>query len=129
METTILLSKVLGLFIAIAGATMMLRKEYFVPVIGLFVKDRLTRIVLAFAELAAGLFLLVQHFDFSSLPAGIITVLGIMMTTESVMYVALPDRFLSKFISKLNNPGFYMLGGLLSSALGLYLAGYGFGLI
>ncbi len=129
METTILLSKVLGLYLIISGLIVMLRKEYFLPVFSVFVKEKMTRIILAFIELLAGLFLVVAHFNFSNLPASIISILGVTAVFESIMYSVLPDRSFTKMLAYVNRPGVYVLGGVFSIAIGLYLAAYGFGII
>lgn len=128
METTLLLSKVLGLFLIIVGAVVMVRKEYFIPLISVFVKERFTRLVLSTVELLAGLFLIVTHNDFSSLQAGIISLFGWIAVIESILYLAAPDRTLQKFVSKFNSPAIYVFGGFASIVLGVYLAGIGFAL-
>jgi len=127
METTILLSKVLGLFITIVGVVVMVRKEYFIPLISVFVKERFTRLVMSIVELMAGLFLVVIHNDFSSGPATIITLFGYIAVIEGVLYLITPDKTLQTLISKLNNPKMYWFGGLASVIVGLYLANAGFG--
>jgi hypothetical protein len=129
METTILLSKVLGIFLIICGAVVMIRREYFIPLISSFVRERLTRLVMSIIELVAGLFLIFTHNDFSSLPAGIISAFGWIAIIESIIYFAAPDRTLQKMLSRMNSPKLYIFGGLASIALGLYLASFGLGLI
>lgn len=127
METTILLSKVLGLFLIITGAVIMVRKEYFIPLISSFVKERLTRMIVSILELLGGLFLVVTHNDFSSVPGGITSLFGWILVIESILYFAAPDRTIQKMVSRLNVASMYLFGGLASIAIGLYLAGFGFG--
>lgn len=127
METTILLAKVLGLFIIIVGVIVMVRREYFIPLISVFVKERFTRLVMSVVELVAGLFLVVTHSIFTSAPAAIISAFGWIAVIESILYLAAPDKTLQKMISRFNSPTFYLFGGLASIILGLYLANYGFG--
>jgi uncharacterized membrane protein HdeD (DUF308 family) len=129
METTILLSKVLGLFLVIAGFSIMVRKHYFAPVIGGFVEERLMRMLIGILELIAGLFLAVQHMDFSSLPATIISVLGIALVVEGTAYLLMPDHMVKKIIRFYNVPMWYHAGGAFSVLLGAYLVFFGFGLI
>lgn len=107
----------------------MARREYFIPLISTFVKERLTRLLISVIELVAGLFLVVTHNDFSSLPAGIISFFGWIAVIESVIYFTAPDRTLQKMISRLNSPRLYIFGGCASIVIGLYLANYGFGLL
>lgn len=129
METTILLAKALGLFLMIAGFSVMVRKHYFVPVIGGFVEERFMRMLLGILELLAGLFLVVQHFDFSTLPATIISALGIALVAEGTLYLLLPDRIVAKVIRFYNVPLWYAFGGTFSVLLGAYLVFFGFGLL
>jgi len=129
MLTTILLAKVLGLFLIIAGAAIMFRKRYFVPVIGEFVEERLTRMLMGILELLAGLFLAVAHTDWSSLPAGIISALGLALVIEGTAYLLLPDRAMGWVIRTFNVRAWYVCGGALAILLGAYLAAFGFGLL
>ncbi len=127
METTILLSKVLGLFIAITGLVIMVRRQYFISVVGTFIKERMTRLIMSVVELIAALFVMVTHTDFSNLPATIITIVAYVAFVESIIYMALPDKQLQKMIRKFEKPQFYVLGGSFSIIVGLYLAAFGFG--
>lgn len=127
METTILLSKVLGLFLIITGIVIMVRKEYFIPLISSFVQERLTRMIVSILELLGGLFLVVTHNDVSTLPGIITTLFGWILVLESILYFAAPDKTIQKMISRLNVPSMYVFGGLASIILGFYLANFGFG--
>lgn len=129
METTVLLSQVLGLFLIIVGASVMFRKRYFVPVIGEFVEERLMRMVMGLLELLAGLFLVVTHTDWSSLPASIITAIGYVLVIEGTGYLLLSDRSVSWIIRTFNVRTWYFFGGMLSILMGAYLAAFGFGIL
>ena len=129
LPLTILLSKVLGIFFVILGATILLRRHYYLPVFATFARERLTRAVVSIAELMAGLFLVVMHNDWSSPAAGIISLVGWMAVLESLLYLWLPHRLVERFLNTFNTAGWYICGGLLAIAAGLYLAAYGFGLI
>lgn len=127
MELTILLAKVFGLYLIIGGASIMLRERYFMPVVGAFVEERLTRLVVGILELLGGLFLAVSHTDWSSVPAGIITAFGWVLVIEGTLYLLLPDESVEKLIKAMNSKYWYILGGALAIFLGTYLAGFGFG--
>lgn len=129
MDLTIYLARVLGLFLIVAGFAMVTRRRYFMPVIGSFVEERLTRVIYAFIELLAGLFLVVGHNVWSPLPAAIITVFGWMAVLEAASYLLLPDETIERFVRSFNVPAWYVGGGTVVIALGAYLAGFGFGLI
>jgi hypothetical protein len=126
MDLTVYLARVLGLFLIFAGAAMILRRRYLIPVIGSFVQERLTRVLYAFMELLAGLFLVVGHNQWSSPPAAIITILGWLAILEAASYLLLPDETVDRFVRGFNVPAWYVGGGIAVIVLGLYLAGFGF---
>ncbi len=129
METTLFLSQVLGLFLIIVGAAVLYRKQYFVPVIGEFVEERLTRMLMGILELLAGLFLVIAHTDWSSYASGIITAIGYLLVIEGAAYLLVPDRIMSWIIRTFNVRMWYHLGGTLAILLGVYLCLVGFTLI
>jgi hypothetical protein len=126
METTVLLSKVLGLTLVIVGAAIVLRRRYFLPVFAAFVEERLVRTVVSMVELVAGLFLVV-HNVWTPLPAAVLSLLGWMAVAEAAMYLLMPDAVVERIIGTFNTARWYMVGGLLAMGVGLYLAGFGFG--
>jgi hypothetical protein len=127
MELTVFLSKVFGIGLIIMGAAIMIRRRYFIPVFGAFVEERLIRVVVSLAELIAGLFLVIGHNVWSPLPAAIISFLGWMAVIEATAYLLLPDDMLEKFIGTFNVPAWYLVGGLFTILIGIYLASFGFG--
>lgn len=126
---TLYLAQVLGLYLLIAGAVVMLRKRYFIPVVGAFIEDRMLRLIVAMVEVLGGLFLVVGHAIWSPLPAAIITLFGLLLVAEGIMYLVLSDEMVERYIDMVNKPAWYILGGLGSIALGGYLAAAGFGLL
>lgn len=128
MALTILLAKVLGIYLIFGGAVVALRRRYFIPVFGMFVKERLTRLIIAAIELVAGLFLIMTHNVWSTLPEGIISLFGWMMAIEGGFYMAMPDRIVGGVIRTFNTRAWYVGGGILTVAVGVYLANFGFGL-
>lgn len=129
MELTVYLSQVLGLFLIICGVAIMVRRSYYAPVVGGFVEDRLTRMIVGVLELLAGLFLATAHTDWSSLPASIITTIGWLLVVEGTGYLLLSDAQVRAVIKMANTRAWYVAGGCLSIILGAYLAFYGFGLM
>jgi hypothetical protein len=127
MAHTILLAKVLGLFLVIVGAAIMLRRRYFLPVFGAYPEQRLIRAVVSLAQLLAGLFLVTMHSVWSSFPAAIITIIGWMAVIEAGIYLLLPDDMVARFIRTFNTESWYIIGGVLAIAVGAYLATFGFG--
>lgn len=121
------LAKVVGLSLIIIGAAIVLRRHYFLPVFAAFVEQRLLRTTISMIELVAGLFIVV-HNAWSPLPAAVISLLGWMAVAEAAAYLLLPDTLVARLIGTFNTALWYVVGGLLAIAVGLYLAGFGFGL-
>lgn len=128
MDLTIFLAQVFGLYLIIGGLVVMLRQSYFVPVVGGFVREKMLRMVVGTLELLGGLFLTLSHFDFSSVVAGIISLFGVLMLVEGVLYLSLADSKVERIIAKINTKAWYTWGGGVSILLGLYLAAVGFAL-
>lgn len=129
MELTILLSKVLGLYLLIGGAAIMLRQGYYMPVVGAFAKEPLTRMVLASLELLGGLLIVMAHDVWTPLPAAIISAIGLLLIIEGTMYMVVSNKVVDRIVHTLNNPIWYTGGGILAVAVGVYLSMFGFGLI
>jgi hypothetical protein len=128
MLPTIFLSKVLGVFLIMLGAVIMLRRHYFIPVFAAYVRERLIRTVASLLELLIGLFLALNN-DWSPLPAAVITLIGWMVVAEGLVYLLFPDEYVEKLIRTFNTSFWYTIGGLLAIVVGTYLAAYGFGFI
>lgn len=128
MEITLYLSQVLGLALVILGALLVIRRAYFIPVFAGLADQRLLRTVIAVVELLGGLFLVAAHNVWSSPAAAIVSLLGWVAAIEGALWLALPDAWIRKALDIVNRPLWYRVGGLLSVALGVYLAGFGFGL-
>ena len=129
MDLTILLAKVLGLFLIVIGALIVLRRSYFMPVFGSYPEERLIRAVVSMAEVLAGLFLVVMHNQWSPLPAAVVTIIGWLVLLEGLLYLVLPDDLVGRFIATFNSEGWYIAGGVLAIVAGAYLAAFGFGWI
>lgn len=129
METSLYLSQVIGLYLIIGGVTIMLRRSYLIPVVGTFIEERLLRFIWASVELIVGLFFVLGFKDWSTLHGSILTVFAWMMLLEGLMYLTLPDQYVRKFLSVFNVRAWYIIGGILSFVIGLYLAGIGFNLV
>ncbi len=127
MSQTILLARVLGLFLIIIGALVMIRRHYFIEAFAAFAAQRMVRVILAMMMVLAGLFLVISHNDWSSAPAGIISAVGWIVVVEGIVYASLPDERIGRLMVAFNVPAWYLLGGVLAVAVGIYLAGHGFG--
>ena len=99
---TLLLVKVLGVYLIAMGLALLIRRRYFISVFAGLVENKLLRIVISVCEFIAGLFLIFSHQIWTSLPAGIITVFGWAMALEGFCYLFLPDRWFGKLMKVFN---------------------------
>jgi len=128
MELTILLSKVFGIYLITMGLVMIIRRDHFMFIVNTFPEERLLRFMVGIIMFVAGVFLILQHNDWSSLPAGLVSLLGWMMALKALVYMNLSDRAIKKWIGLVNVPSRYIWGGLISILLGIYLINFSFGL-
>ena len=129
MSNTVLLSRVLGVFIIIVGDAALFHREAFAQLVATFSRDRTLRTLFAAIELLAGLFLVALHRAWDTAPAFIISLLGWMAVLESSAYLLLPDRVVHSFLAPFAKPGVIAVTGVVALVLGVYLAAYGFGVI
>jgi hypothetical protein len=121
-------AKVFGIALIVAGVSVILYRNSYIKTVSGFIEDRLFRLTIAFCEMLAGLFLIVAHNVWTPLPAAIITVLGWITAIEGAAFMLLPDDMLRRFMSIVNRPRVYLVSGIVTIVLGIYLADYGFAL-
>ncbi len=127
MSDTILLSRVLGVFIAVVGVAALVRRDALAELVAQFSRDRSFRTMVAAIELLAGLFLVSLHRAWDTAPAFVISLIGWMAVLESSAYLLLPDRAVPALLAPFMKPGAVAAMGGVALVLGLWLAGYGFG--
>ena len=126
---TLLLARVIGVFLIILSVFMILRREWIMSFVEDFGRERAVRLVTAILELIGGLFLVLGFEGDGSAAAIIILVIGWMMLLEGIAYLALPDHVVKSLFRMLNVPSLYVGGGVLALLAGGWLAAYGFGWI
>ena len=94
-----------------------------------FVNERALRVIVAAAELIAGLFLVFNHNVWGNWQEGLVSLFGWLMLAEGVFYLLLPESVVRAVIKMFNVRGWYIGGGLVSIIAGLYLAGTAFGVL
>ena len=124
---SIFLAQLLGLYFIIAGVIIMVRRQSLMPVVAEFGHNRALILIIAFMELIAGLAIALAHPIFTPDWRGVITLIGYWMIVECVFHLVLPYSGMRRLIRVFNHSRWYISGGFISVALGLYLAGYGFG--
>ena len=129
MDLSIFLSQVIGIYLVLIGLICVIRRKMMMSAVAEMVKNRGLIYIVCILELLAGIGLVVSHNIWSWNATVIVTLVGWLMLIESVVYLVLPYKVVSKIFRMFNTPRWYVGGGVLSVVLGLYLAGVGFGFI
>lgn len=128
MEITILLSKVFGIYLVVMGLVMFFRKDHFMSAVNTFPEQKLLRFMMGIIMFIPGVFIILTHRDWSSIPAGLISLMGWMIAVKALLYMSLSDKAIRKWVGVINVPGRYVWGGILSVLVGIYLLNFGFNL-
>lgn len=129
MELEFSLSQLLGLYFIIVGGIVLYRRKSVMPAVAQLAMNRPLMLVVALAELLAGLAIVLTSSGVSASADGIVALVGWMLMVEGVIYLALPYKRVQKFIRAFNTPQWYGVGGVIAVLVGLYLAAAGFGFI
>lgn len=122
-------AKFFGLYFLIVGAVMLIRRRSVMPAISELAKNRALILVLSVLEIAGGIGLILVYPRVSVGLEGLISLIGYILIIEGVFYLGAPTKVIKNLIGSFNKPVWFVLGGLLSVTLGIYLAKLGFGLV
>jgi len=119
---SIILARIIGIFILVCGLSALIKKKDWIEAIRAF-QDRPAAVnFIALAELAVGLIIFAMHPHFMSNWTIVITMVGLLMIIESILYlVFIPQKVVGKMVRFFNKPAWYNVCGVLSIVLGLYL--------
>lgn len=126
---TLLLAKVFGVALIAVSIALLAKREFFEKITRDFLKQDLLRLVVAFSEMLAGLFIVIGHNRWEPLPAALITLLGWGFVVEGGSYLLLPRDWTERLVNAVNRPHFFIATGIIGIVLGVYLAAFGFGLL
>ncbi len=124
-----LLSQLLGLYFIIVGVIVLYRRRSIMPAISQLVANRPLLLVIALAEILAGLAIILTYPNITADADGVIALIGWVLAVEGVLYLAMPIQSVQRFVRKFNNETWYGTGGAIAVLLGGYLAATGFGLL
>lgn len=127
MELTILLSKILGVYMLIAGLAVLMNRRHLMAGIVAMAKERFAQIMAGIIALLFGLVLVNIHNDWSTLPASIVSLIGWAALVKGLFYLFMPEKGLTKLMHALTERSWYLIDGIVILVAGLYLAGYGYG--
>ncbi len=127
MLLTILLAKVIGLYMLIAGLALFMNRRHMMLAIVAIAKERAAQLIGGLVALIFGLFIVNMHNDWSTLPASIITFIGWAGVVKGIFYLFVPEAKLTKVMHALADRKWFVIDGVVAILVGLYLAGFGFG--
>ncbi len=122
-----LLSKLLGLYFIIVGVIVLYRRKSIMPAISQLVANRPLLLVIALAEILAGLAIILTYPNITANADGVIALIGWVLAVEGVLYLAMPIQSVQRFVRRFNNETWYGTGGAIAILLGGYLAGTAYG--
>ena len=128
METTLFLAKVFGLYLLAMGLLMALRRKELSATVEALADNRPLVFLVGVLVLILGLALVVSHNVWIAGWPLVVTVLSWLVLTKALAYLLLPFEVTARLVRWLNRPAWFVMGGALWAALGLFLAGKGFGL-
>jgi len=123
----VFLAQLLGVYFIIVGAIVLVRGKSLLPAIGAIVKDRALMVIIGVVELAAGVAIVLAYPAVSLSALGLVSLVGYSLVIEGILYLA-GNTFMQKVIRQFNTKKWYTAGALLSIAMGIYMADYGFAL-
>lgn len=129
MTLTLMLAKVFGVALLAVSVALLTKRKFFEKITRDFLKQDLLRLVVAFSEMLAGLFIVIGYNRWEPLPAALITVLGWGFVVEGGSYLLLPRAWTERMVNAVNRPHFFVATGIIGVVLGVYLAAFGFGLL
>ena len=127
MELTIFLSKVIGLYMLIAGIGVLVNRRHIMLAVVGIVQERAAQLIGGVMALFIGLVIVNLHNDWSTTPAALVSLIGWIGIAKGLVYFFLPEAKLVKLMKALTDRSWYVFDGLVAAALGLYLAGFGYG--
>ncbi len=123
------LPQLLGIYFILIGGIVLYRRRAFMPTVRQLVANRPLLMVIALAEILAGIAVALTYPMVSVSVDGLISLIGWMLIVEGIIYLAMPYKRVQKFAAAFNTPQWYVVGGVIAILVGLYLAGSGFGFI
>jgi len=128
MELSLFLAKLIGSFAIIEGVVIMVRLKEVQKIIDDYVDNRPLVFLISLIVTVAGLALVLSHNVWETSWVVIITLIGWLVLIKGVAMLLLPHKLLERLTKRFNNRNFYIIGGIATLVIGLYLAFKGFGL-
>ena len=125
---TLFLSRLIGLYCILIGASMMIRGQATVETVTALLQNSAMTLILGVITLAAGLAMVLAHNIWSgSVLAVVVTLIGWMALIKSLLFLFLPPEMeAGLFLGQLHYRQLFYLYTAISLVLGVYLTYRGF---
>lgn len=127
MEGSEILGQIIGLYLAIVGVSMLARQQGWMAMVKDMRKNESFGRLVALFELLLGVAIVMLHNVWVQGWEVAITIIGWIMLIEGAAYLLLPHSAVEKKIKAFNKPGWYVVAGIVTLVVGLYLLGITFG--
>ncbi len=124
-----LLAKAIGLYLIVGGTALIIKQKEFRAAERHFKSEGMLRFSLAMILLMLGLVYVVGYNDFTTFVSGFLTVFGWFIFLKALLVLFIDGGSLDAMIKRFDKKEFYYGGGATMIVFGLYLAGFGFGLL
>lgn len=126
---TMLLAKVIGLYLSVGGLAIVLKQKEIRAAERHFKSEGMLRFSLALLVVMLGLVYVVGYSDFTSFISGFLTVFGWTILLKGLMLLFIDGGSLDSLIKQFDKKEIYYGAGAVMIIFGLYLAGFGFGFV
>lgn len=126
METTILLTKLIGLYILILGLAIVLRRKMVIEIVHEIFQNKSLAYIVGIMLVIVGLLVVLNHNIWQGTVETIITVIGWLVLAKGLVYLFIPMKSFKGMMKMLKNAGLYYLFALAYLAFGAWLAYVGF---
>jgi len=126
MELSILLAKVMGIYLVVAGVGVFLKQSSIRQAVNDFYKNDFLAYLAGAFTLILGLLVVLNHNIWESSWVVIVTILGWIILLKGAMYLLLSESVMKKLTGIFNNKSMYGLWSVIVIVLGAYLIYKGF---
>lgn len=125
MEISILLAKIIGVYLVIEGISLITMQKEIIPIIS-EIKGKAVFLGWGVIATIIGLVIITSHNVWLNSYQIAISLFGWLVFVKGVLISFLPMNVIEKIINKINKPIFYNTGGVIAILIGLWLTYYGF---
>ncbi len=129
MELTILLSKVFGVYFLIISALVFLNKKGLLLGVRAMAQERFAELSISVLAILGGLFYINIYQDYSTATSGLLSLFGWFTLIKGLALAFAPQNYLQRIATLFSKKMWYALDGILALLVGLYLTGFGYGLL